>query len=52
MAVKIRQYAYDVEVLPNYFSITVVNLSNYLKTFDDCCNIKIKKGKEVKKLIP
>ena len=52
MAVKIRQYAYDVEVLPNYFSITVVNLSDYLKTFDDCCNIKIKKGKEIKKPIP
>ena len=52
MAVKIRQYAYDVEVLPNYFSITVVNLSDYLKIFNDCCNIKIKKGKEVKKPIP
>lgn len=52
MAVKIRQYAYDVEVLPNYFSITVVNLSDYLKIFNDCCTIKIKKGKEVKKPIP
>lgn len=52
MGVKIRQYAYDVEVLPNYFSITVVNLSDYLKIFNDCCNIKIKKGKEVKKPIP
>ena len=52
MAVKLQQFAYDVEVLPNYFSITVVDLTDYLKTFSDCCNIKIKKGKEVKKPIP
>lgn len=52
MAVKIQQFAYDVEVLPNYFSITVVDLLDYLKTFTDCCKIKIKKGKEVKNPIP
>lgn len=52
MAVKIQQYAYDVEVLPNYFSITVVDLTDYLNKFSDCCTIKIKKGKEVKKPIP
>lgn len=48
MAVIIRQYGYDVEVLPNYFSITVVDISDYLKVFDDCCDVKIKKDKEVK----
>lgn len=52
MATIIRQYAYDVEVLKNYFSITVVDISDYLKIFADCCNIKLKKGKEVKKPIP
>lgn len=52
MAVKIKQYAYDVEVLPNYFSITVVDVSDYLKVFNDCCNIEIKKGKEKKTPIP
>ena len=48
MAVIIRQYGYDVEVLPNYFSITVVDISDYLKVFNNCCDIKIKKNKEVK----
>ena len=44
MAVKIQQYAYDVEVLPNYFSITVVDITDYLNIFADACDIKIKKG--------
>ena len=48
MAVKIQQYAYDVEVLPNYFSITVVDITDYLNIFADVCDIKIKKGKEIK----
>ena len=52
MAVIIQQYGYDVEVLPNYFSITIVDISNYLNIFADCCDIKIKKGKEVKKQKP
>ena len=52
MAVKIQQYAYDVEVLPNYFSITIVDISDYLQVFSDACNISIKKGKEIKKPIP
>ena len=52
MAIKIRQYAYDVEVLPNYFSITVIDVNDYLRIFSDCCDIKIKKGKEVKKPKP
>ena len=52
MAVKIQQFAYDVEVLPNYFSITVVDLNDYLKVFADSCNIKVKKGKEKRIPIP
>lgn len=48
MAVKIQQYAYDVEVLPNYFSITVVDITDYLNIFADVCDIKIKKRKEIK----
>ena len=52
MAIRINQYAYDVEVLPNYFSITVIDISDYLKIFSDACNIKVKKGKEVKTPIP
>lgn len=52
MAVRINQYAYDVEVLPNYFSITVIDVSDYLKIFADACNISIKKGKEKRTPIP
>lgn len=33
-------YAYDVEVLPNFFSVTIVDVGNYLKTFADCNNGK------------
>lgn len=28
--------AYDVEILPNFFSIVIVDLGDYLKVFDDC----------------
>lgn len=31
--------AYDVEIFPNLFSITIVDIADYLKTFNDC-NIK------------
>lgn len=41
-------YAYDVEVLPNFFSVTIVNVSDYLKKFENACDISIKKGKEIK----
>jgi len=40
----IQKWAYDVEILPNFFSISIVDLNDYLKTFEDCCNIN-KKGK-------
>ena len=36
----IASKALDVEVLPNLFSITVVNLNDYLNTFKDCVNAK------------
>lgn len=36
----IKSYAYDVEVLPNFFSITIVDVGSYLKTFVDCVNDK------------
>ena len=42
----INVWCYDVEILPNFFSITFVNLSSYTKTFKDSCNITIEKGKE------
>lgn len=45
-------WAYDVEVLPNFFSITFVNLGDYYKKFKDCCKIEVKKGKEKKIPIP
>lgn len=32
----IRSYAYDVEILPNFFSITIVDIGSYLKVFADC----------------
>lgn len=39
----ILSYAYDVEVLPNFFSVTIVDIGNYLKMFSDVCTIN-KKG--------
>lgn len=44
----IETWAYDVEILPNFFSVVFVNVTDYLKTFADACDIKIKKGKEVR----
>lgn len=48
----IKTYAYDVEILPNFFSVTFIDVNEYLKVFDDCCNIKIKKNKEIKVPVP
>ena len=36
----IRCECYDVEVLPNFFSITYVDLASFLETFKDCVNDK------------
>ena len=45
----IKSLSYDVEILPNFFSVTFVNLNDYLKIFEDCCVVD-KKGR--KTLIP
>ena len=41
----ILSYAYDVEILPNFFSITIVDVGDYLRTFADACVVN-KKGKK------
>lgn len=46
----LRIECFDVEVLPNFFSITFVNLADYLKTFEDCVNDKGKKIPLIQKL--
>lgn len=38
----ILSYGYDVEVLPNFFSITIVDIGDYLRTFADACVINAK----------
>lgn len=35
---------YDIEILPNFFSVTFVDLADYLKIFKDCVN---EKGKPI-----
>lgn len=37
--------AYDIEVLPNFFSITIIDVDDYLRKFKSACVIN-KKGKE------
>lgn len=37
--------AYDVEILPNFFSIVIIDVNDYLKVFADACVIN-KKGKK------
>lgn len=44
--------AYDVEITPNFFSIVIVDINDYLKIFADACTIEIKKGKEKRTPIP
>lgn len=39
--------AYDVEILPNFFSLTIVDVGDYLRTFSDCHD-----GSDKKKPIP
>ena len=41
----ILSFAYDIEVLPNFFSITIVDVGDYLRTFADACVVN-KKGKK------
>ena len=40
----INSWAFDVEIFPNLFSVTFINLKDYMKTFADCVN---EKGKPV-----
>lgn len=42
----INSWCYDVEVLPNFFSITFINLNSYLSVFSDC-NDNSKKHKPI-----
>ena len=38
----IHSWAYDVEIFPNLFSVTFINLKDYMKVFSDCVNEKDK----------
>lgn len=38
----INSYAFDVEILPNFFSITFISINSYLNIFNECRNIKNK----------
>ena len=40
----IKSYCYDIEVLPNFFSITFIDLNSYLNEFKNCVN---EKGKSI-----
>jgi len=48
----IHNWAYDVEVLPNFFSITFVDMDDYFRVFIDICESEIKKDKLVVTPIP
>ena len=39
----IRSYTYDVEVLKNFFSISIIEVNDYLKVFKDCYDKTIRK---------
>lgn len=45
-------WAYDVEILPNFFSVTFINIVDYVKKCSDAVKIEIKKDKEKKTAIP
>lgn len=42
----IRSYSYDIEVLPNFFSITIIDVNDYLNVFSDASVIN-KKGDKI-----
>lgn len=48
----IESWAWDIEILPNFFSVVFVKITSYLKVFEDSCEISIKKGKEIRTPIP
>lgn len=48
----IHNWGYDVEALPNFFSITFVDMDDYFKVFGDVCDSEVKKGKIILTPIP
>lgn len=36
----INTFSYDVEVLPNFFCVTVIDFASYIEVFKDCVNAK------------
>lgn len=48
----IKSFAYDVEVLPNFFSVTIVDVNSYLEVFKDACDVTTKNGKEKRTPVP
>lgn len=40
----IKTFAYDIEVLPNYFGFTIVDVNDYLNVFKDCHDDSKKKN--------
>lgn len=46
----IKSYAYDIEVLPNFFSITIISINSYLKIFSDIVDNKGKAIPLIQKL--
>lgn len=42
----ILSYSYDVEILPNFFSLTIIDVGDYLRTFADACIVNAKGKKE------
>ena len=48
----LAMWGYDVEILPNFFSITFIDIIDYVAKFEDSVKVKVKKGKEIKEPIP
>lgn len=46
----VKPYAYDVEILKNFFSVTIIDVKSYLEIFKDCINDKGKPIPLVQKL--
>ena len=48
----IHNWGYDVEALPNFFSVTFIDMDDYFRVFSDICETKVKKDKVVVTPIP
>lgn len=46
----IKSFAYDIEIFPNLFSNSIVNVNSYLEIFKDCVNAKNKPIPLIQKL--